>query len=272
MKFKLTILSLVFLFAAITTQAQVFKKLKEAVSQGFEATDETEQESKKKSGKDKKKKGASTGAVTNIPGMKTNPAPPDKNVQLPETYSFSYRTALRIENSKGIAEPVFYLEPGASYYGRMQVNPTDGMTEYMVLDNLNNAVVIFAELNGEKRRSNNYMNLQTKATMMGAYHDAPEKEPVKSIEGKTILGYQCTGYRITTESGTTDFWVTEDAPASLFSIMLLQRGSLPFGFNSMIMEVNFASAESSEKNYQMVCTSMEPEVLELNQSDYQEAF
>lgn len=125
-----------------------------------------------------------------------------------------------------------------------------------------------------KRRMHNEINLQTKATLMGAYRDAPEKEPVKAIESKTILGYHSQGYQISTEAGTTRLWITDEAPASLFSTMFAQRAEepgSPFRKDSMIMEVIFTSANAPEKNYQMVFTGLQAETLVLNRSDYQEA-
>jgi hypothetical protein len=109
---------------------------------------------------------------------------------------------------------------------------------------------------------------------MGAYRDAPQKEPVKSIESKIILGYNCQGYQISTEAGTTELWITDEAPASLFSTLFAHRAEnpgSPFSKNSMIMELTFSSANAPEKNYQMICTELHPETLVLNKTDYQEA-
>lgn len=204
-------------------------------------------------------------------GMETIPAPPDNNVKLPDSYSFSYRAAIRITNSKGTAEPVFYLQPDAPYYARKQTN--SDLTEFLVLDNQNNMAVIFAEIEDKKGRMHNRINLQTKVTLMGAYRDAPEIEPVKAIEGKTILGYDSRGYQISTEAGTTRLWITDEAPASLFGTMFAHRADQPgspFSKDSMIMELTFISANMPEKNYQMLCTELQPETLILNKSDYQE--
>jgi peptidoglycan hydrolase-like protein with peptidoglycan-binding domain len=205
-------------------------------------------------------------------GMKTLPAQTDKNVKLPDSYRFSYRTSISIKNSKGVVEPVFYLQPDAPYYARKQAR--DGLTEYLVLDNQNNMAVIFAELDGRKGRMHSPVSLKTKATLMGAFRDAPAKEPAKEIESKTILGYHSKGYQISTEAGTTRLWITDEAPASLFSTQFAQRAGnpgSPVGSNSMIMEVSFVSADSPEKSYEMVCTGLQPESLVLSKSDYQEA-
>jgi hypothetical protein len=248
MKTKLIILSLVLLFSGLNAEAQKKKK--------------------------NRKKDRQT-SLEDIPGMQTILAPPDNNVQLPDSYRFSYRATLRIENSKGTVEPVFYLQPGAPYYARKQINNDHGLTEFLVLDNQINMVVLFAEWEEKKRRIHNHMNLGTKAALVGAYRDAPKKEPLKTLEDKTLLGYFCQGYQIVTEAGTTRFWITDQAPASMFSALFAQLaevgGSVPISQDSMIMEVNFTSATAPEKNYQMVCTGLAPQALVLNKADYEEA-
>ena len=278
MKTKLIILSLVFLFSGYSAKAQLFKKIKDAVNKGVEKM--VEPNEKGKDGQTIEDVDGAPDAPTGeastangIPGMamETFHAPPDNNIKLPDSYRFSYQATLRIENSKGTAEPVFYLQPDAPYYARKQTN--NGLTEFVVLDNQINMVVLFGELEGKKRRMHNRMGLQTKATLMGAYKDAPEQEPVKAIESKTILGYNCQGYQISTEAGTTRLWITDEAPASLFSSLFAQRVlatiNAPFSEYSMIMEVDFTSANAPEKNYQMECTGLQPETLVLNKTDYE---
>lgn len=278
MKSKLILLSLVFLFSGFSAQAQIFKKIKDAVNKGVEKTlgpDEQEKDGQTadKSPNKKSKSAKGKNATANgIPGMTTEPfpAPLETNIVLPDSYRFSYRTTLRIENSKGTADPVFYLQPDAPYHARKQTN--SGLTEFVVLDNQNNMVVLFGELEGKKRRMHNRMGLQTKATLVGAYKDASEQEPVKPLESKTILGYTCQGYQIATEAGITQLWITDEAPASLFSTLFEYRSDAPnspISKNSMIMEVAFISAKAPEKNYQMVCTELEPETLVLNKTDYE---
>jgi hypothetical protein len=281
MKTKLIIVSILFLFSGLSAEAQLLKKLKDAMQKGGKNT--VERNEGKTDGQTTEddidgESGVSTSQndmANGIPGMPMGepiPASPDNNVKLPDSYRFSYRATMRIKNSEGTAERMFYLEPDAPYYARKQINKD--LTEFLVLDNQNNMAVIFSEFEGKKRRIHDRINLQTKATLMGAYRDAPQKEPVKSIESKIILGYNCQGYQISTEAGTTELWITDEAPASLFSTLFAHRAEnpgSPFSKNSMIMELTFSSANAPEKNYQMICTELHPETLVLNKTDYQEA-
>ena len=280
MKPKILLLSLLLLFTGVRTNAQLLKKLKNAVKQGVEVLegdiDETDDKNTDKGSR--KATAASPPANKNasnptaIPGMETIAAPQDQNVQLPDSYHFSYKATLKVTSSSGTVEPIFYLEPGASYYARN--NTIKELTEYLVMDNQINMAVLFGEFQGQKRRIHNYFNLETKATLMGAYRDAPRTAPVTPLKDKSILGYDCTGYQITTETGTTKLWITNQAPVTMFSTLFTYRSHLPdspFTENSMIMEVVFDSASDPEKSYQMVCTALQPEKLVLRQSDYQQA-
>lgn len=198
---------------------------------------------------------------------------PDNNIVLPDDYRFSYRVTMRITTNQGTVEPVSYIQPDAPYYARKQA--TNGVTEFLVFDNQNNLAVLFGEKDGQRRRIHNRINLETKATLVGAFRDAPKTEPIKSIGSKTILGYPSRGYEISTLAGTTQLWVTDQAPASLFSTMFQARaeatGDLPLSERSMLMEVTFTSAEMPEKNYHMECIQLEPDTLILSKRDYNEA-
>jgi hypothetical protein len=109
--------------------------------------------------------------------------------------------------------------------------------------------------------------------LVGALRNAPQNSPVRSLGSKKILGYTSQGYEISTLAGTTEIWVTDDAPASLFSTMFRNRadskGEFPLNERSMILEVAFTSARTPEDNYHMVCTELQSESLTLKTSDYE---
>lgn len=207
-------------------------------------------------------------ANTSQPGFLSQP---DKNIGPSDTYRFSYRVTMRISNGRGTVEPVFYVQPDAPYYARRQSR--DGVTQFLVFDNERNLAVLYAEKDGEKRTLHNRLNIETKALLIGAYRDAPQTTPVKSLGSKKILGYRSQGYEISTLAGTTEIWVTDDAPASLFSTMFRNRatstGEPPLGENSMIMEVTFTSAHTPEDNYHMECTELQSDKMAVKTSDYQ---
>ena len=123
---------------------------------------------------------------------------------------------------------------------------------------------------GQKRQARKKMGILTKARLLGAYKDAPGKQ-VKSLGSKKLLGFNCDGYEITTQDGTTQFWVTNEAPATLYGAMFEKRAEAPnspFTKNSMIMEVTYTSSETASKNYQMLCTQLQPKNRVFNKTDY----
>lgn len=196
---------------------------------------------------------------------------PDRNIAPADTYSFSHRITMRITTNRGTVEPIYYASLDAPYYARSESG--DGQIEFLVYDNDRNLVALFREKNGNRGLAYNRMSLETKAKLTATYRDAPQKAPVKSLGTKKILGYDSEGYEIPTLAGTTEIWVTDDAPASLFGMMFENRtdsnGEAGFGKNSMVMEISFTSARTPEDNYRVVCTDVRPDALTLRAADYQ---
>lgn len=266
MKTKIILVLIALLFSSYNADAQLLKKLKKALD-GSESVEEEEVD--KKRSKKKKKSSSKNNDAELAKFLEDVPTSPDNNVQLPDNYNFSYRATIQITTNNKTVEPVFYIQPNASYYARK--NSNEEYTEYLVLDNERSLVVLFGEFVGEKMRLHNYMSLETKARLVGAFKDLPRKSPPKELGSKTILDYPCNGHQITTEAGTTEIWVTDKAPASIFTSLFETRATdttSPFSKNSMIMEASYTSINNPEKNFRMVCTALQPEELVLKTADY----
>ncbi len=199
---------------------------------------------------------------------KPGPAPVDNNIKLPESYKFSYQATIQVKNNNKTAEVEYLLQPNETYYAKKQTK--NGFTEHIVYDNERSIEVYYAEIQGQKRQARKKMSILTKVRLLGAYKDAPDKQ-IKTLGSKKLLNFNCEGYEITTEAGTTQFWVTNKAPATLYATMFEKRAEAPnspFTKNSMVMEVTFTSSETSDKNYQMVCTQLQPKNRVFNKADY----
>jgi hypothetical protein len=308
MKTKLIIITLALLFSGVTVEAQLLKKLKKKAEKAIErtilkktdsiVTKKTEKAIDSIAKRDPKKSNESgesssdderAGGILDIllsqtpqdAGTKTGggdissmgeptPAPPDNNVKLPNSYQFAYQATIQVKSNQGTVETEYYLQPDETYYAEKSTDKD--FTEYVVYDNERNIEVYFAEIEGKKLRARKKMDIFTKAKMLGAYRDAPNRT-VKPIGNKSLLGYQCNGYEISTDAGKTVLWVTNEAPATMYGAMFANRAkqpNSPFTENTMIMEVVFTSKESADKNYQMVCTQIEPKSINYNLNDYQE--
>ncbi|MFV0590246.1 MAG: DUF4412 domain-containing protein [Draconibacterium sp.] len=196
------------------------------------------------------------------------PAPPDNNVKVPDSYNFSYKVTMEIKKGERTKEMEYYLQPDEAYYVKKEVK--DKYTQHVVYDIDIGREIYFVEMEGEKIISRKKMDLLTVAKLVGAYRDAPNRE-VKPIGSKNILGYNCEGYEITTDSGTTQVWITNEAPATMYRTLFEKRAEAPdspFTKNTMIMETTFTSKEDRGRDYQMVCTQFQPENLVFNKDDY----
>ncbi|TBN06707.1 DUF4412 domain-containing protein [Hyunsoonleella flava] len=194
--------------------------------------------------------------------------PEDNNVKLPDSYKFSYQATIQVKSNNKTAEVEYLLQPNETYYAKKQTK--NGFTEHIVYDNERSIEVYYAEIEGQKRQARKKMGILTKARLLGAYKDAPDKQ-VKPLGSKKLLGFNCEGYEISTQDGTTQFWVTNEAPATLYAVMFESRAEAPnspFTKNSMIMEVAYTSKESPNENYQMACTQLQPKTMVFNKTDY----
>lgn len=306
MKTKHILAIFLFLSISYSAEAQFFKKLKKKAQQAAERTilkktDEvvskkTEQAidsattSKNKNTRNESVKNTETqkgsGLLNMImsgrnmeqnPNTSTNPmemmgppipAPPDNNVKLPDSYKFSYQVTMQVTSNNNTVKIDYLLQPNETYYAKKQTK--NGFTEHIVYDNERSMQVYYAEIQGKKRQARKKMDILTKARLVGAFKDAPDKQ-VKPLGNKKLLGFNCKGYEITTQEGITRFWVTNEAPATIYGAMFKSKAEIPnspFTKNSMIMEVDFTSKNTAIKSYQMVCTQLQPKTMAFNQKNY----
>ncbi|MEZ4796556.1 MAG: DUF4412 domain-containing protein [Flavobacteriaceae bacterium] len=292
---KLKHIFLIFMLSAFSTnaEAQFLKKLKQKAEEVFMGKTDKSQDSifKNDTSKtmdstevNKRARGILDIMLSQTPkdvgGGKDNndmtamgkpiPPPLDNNVKLPESYKFSYQATIQVKSNKGTEQAEYLIEPNETYYAKKQKDKN--YEEHVVYDNERSVEVHYAEVQGQKRHARKKMDIFTKAKIVGAYKDAPNRE-VKPTGEKKLLGFNCKGYEIKTDAGTTQIWVTNEAPATLYAAMFEKRAEAansPFTKNTMIMEVNFTSNETADKSYQMLCTQLQPKTIVFNLNDYKE--
>ena len=253
MKSKYTMLILMCLLMSGPTEAQILKKWKDKVANKILGIDNQSSKS-------------DTLAANNM--VDSLSMPPDNNIELPISYQFSYQTTMQLTNSQGTTNIEYYLQPNEMYFAKKQL--VDSITVHVVYDNQRYMEVSFFELDNSKRKARSKMDLFTKAKMVGAYRDSHNRE-VKPIGTKTLLGYTCEGYEIATDAGITNIWVTNEAPATMFSSLFSQYAketNSPFTKNTMLMESSFTSALNPEDNYHIKFTQLQPNTLVFNTTEY----
>jgi hypothetical protein len=308
MKRRVKLLLICGLAVSFSTQAQFLKKLKKKAENAVERTilNRTDEEVSK--GTDKaidsitqRKKGSKTNGKTTNGNTSKNIGETEKNLDkkeqdqakeaamqkkmaglfgggglkgIPDVYKFSYRATMKITTQKEDTEIQYWMEPGQRYFGnKHDQGQTNSIT---VMDMENQAMVMFMD-DGERKSamkipsSKKMMEKLTKK-MEEKNQNAKEDIKITPIADKTILGYRCKGYQITSKDGISKVWITNETPVGYLGGIAnaenLPSSVLPLGENTMFMEMQFESAKKQKDNFSMVCTELKKEGMTIKKEEY----
>ncbi|MDC6384646.1 DUF4412 domain-containing protein [Flagellimonas taeanensis] len=304
MKTKTVITTLLVLCFAVSSQAQFLKKLKKAAENAAERTilNRTDEEVSKgtdntidsitKGKKGKKNENANTKEIgeteKNLDSTKQQNQAKEAAMQkkmagllgggglkgIPDIYEFSYRATMKITTQKEETEIHYWMEPGQRYFGNRY---NDGRTNSItVMDMENQAMVMFTDDGKQKMAmkipagKKNIEKLTKKMEEKGK--NSMEDIKVIPIGDKTILGYNCKGYQITSKDGVSKVWITNETPVGylggIANTESLPSSVLPLGENTMFMEMKFESAKKKKDNFSMVCTELKAESMSITKGEY----
>ncbi|NVN16803.1 DUF4412 domain-containing protein [Muricauda sp. HICW] len=304
MKRKVVIMLMCFLAISYSAEAQFLKKLKKKAENAVERTilNRTDEEVSKgtdnaidsitKGGKGKKKKKSDPKNIgeteKNLDSTKQQNQAKEAAMQkkmaglfggsnlkgVPDVYEFSYRATMKITTQKDESYIHYWMEPGQRYFGNRY---NDGKTNSItVMDMENQAMVMFTDDGAQKMAMKMPAGKKTieKLTKKMEEKGNNSKEAIKvvPIAGKTILGYHCEGYQITSKDGISKVWVTNEAPVGYLGGIANTEGLpssvLPIGENTMFMEMQFESAKKKKDNFSMVCTELKEESMSIVKAEY----
>lgn len=304
MKTKTVITTLLVLCFAVSSQAQFLKKLKKAAENAAERTilNRTDEEVSKgtdntidsitKGKKGKKNEKANTEEIgeteKNLDSTKQQNQAKEAAMQkkmagllgggglkgIPDIYEFSYRATMKITTQKGETEIHYWMEPGQRYFGNRH---NDGRTNSItVMDMENQAMVMFTDDGKQKMAMKIPAGKKTieKLTKKMEEKGKNSMEDIKVIPigDKTILGYNCKGYQITSKDGVSKVWITNETPVGylggIANTESLPSSVLPLGENIMFMEMQFESAKKKKDNFSMVCTELKEESMSIIKREY----
>ncbi len=278
MKLKIILLFLALgLLNTPNSEAQILKKIKDKVSTVT-------------GGKKKKK--------DSIPEENDNPQEPTQSEEeqrkrdekmsslfggsldeIRDTYTFSYSLVYDLTTNKESMALEYLLEPEADYFANKMV---DKQTEQlMVYDFKKSAMVTFMD-NGEQKMAMK-MKMPSAKKMEKKFGkkiipDEEEDVEIVPIEGKTILGYQCDGYQVTSKDGVGKFWVTNEAPVTInqvfadFKTLPKKARNYPISVNSLIMEMHYTPHRGKKDRMTMLCTQLVENSMEINKKDYRSGY
>ncbi len=193
---------------------------------------------------------------------------------VPEKYHFSYKAVMEItsQNDKTLME--YWFEPEAKYFGT-QITQADNIN-FTVLDLDNESMTMYMEKGDQKMIMPMRTDSKIFEKLLTNAEEESSSENIKfvQIESKTILGYHCKGYQITSEQGVSKLWTTNETPIQftrgLFNTEnVSHNNALPIDEKSMVMEMQFSSSQGKREKYAMRCIAIDKEKLTIQKRDYQ---
>jgi len=254
MKYILNFLILAGIVLASPSQAQLLKKIQNAAAQGVEnaATKRTSEASERKT----------NDAIDSMFGGMMKAAPTEAE------YSFSGYMVMEVTSTdkKGKSEDPtriqYLLSENPEIMGMALNDPKKTeLSTVSIMDSKNQAMVMLMENDGEKSSfaiKLDYDKIQGMVDEeMEEQTGNPNYKITKTGNKKTILGYSCEEYEVTSEDGEGIYWITEK-PIDGLSLFTPQSNPMVSNksidkYNSMFsnapkgsfMEMNFASKDGS---------------------------
>jgi len=197
---------------------------------------------------------------------------------VPDSYEFSYIVTYEITSDKDEINFEYYLEPNAPYFGNKTQDPR--ANSIIVYDLKKNFMVTF--MDDGKQKMAMKMKMPNMKKIQQKYGDKlfPEEQDNETqiipIEGKTILGYNCSGYKIINKDGEGKVWFTNDAPVSLNGVFANFKkkpetgpyANMPFNEKTLIMEMEFQSSKKKKDNMIMKCVGLDEKAISIQKKDY----
>lgn len=265
---KLILSILCILVFGLSAQAQFLKKLKNKVEKKVEnrVTEKVSDKAANETEKSLNKMWQKSLEKTSMPmgGERVNIS------EIPETYTFDWIYNMEIHTGQGNMNMAYHLKKGAPYFG---INMQDAGGIFMVLDDEKQLSIMYFNFEGNKLLMATKTDEEDLQDEDESFYDDYE---IEEIKGKTILGYDCKGYKAENKEHLMKFYVTNDAPVTLIGIRQGKNTQLPKGFNadwfkegkSLMMEMEMQDKEDSTKNAKMICTSLEEKRVTINKNDY----
>ncbi|MCL5128367.1 MULTISPECIES: DUF4412 domain-containing protein [unclassified Algibacter] len=268
---KPLLLTIVFLFICHTSHAQFWKKLTEKAGQAVE-----EVIVRKTSNKAAEMTGKGMDKIFDIDfeGAQADPS------ILPESYDFEWKYTMQMQHKKGNVNMTYYLKPSSKYFGsqpEVEDNPiANGM--FMVFDKELGIMAIFMET--EDVKSGTLLKNPTIDIEDVAEQEETNIDEYTFIEigNKTILGYECQGFKVENDELEMTMYMAMDSPVSFNQVYGNHLKTTQKGFNpkwmekaenSIVMEMDMTHKKKKKYSAKMTCVALEKSPKTIVVSDYE---
>ncbi|MCX2743228.1 DUF4412 domain-containing protein [Mangrovivirga sp. M17] len=194
--------------------------------------------------------------------------------ELPEKYYFEWIYTLEMETPESKEKLLidYYLMKDAGYFGATFKKAGD---MFMVYDYSKDLTAIYSSKNGNKSvfamKNAAYMDSSVVKESMD------EDYTMKEISGKTILGYKCKGYEITTDEHVITMYVTFEPDISFGDVMgkdqnmpdQIRKEWIKNGEKEgLVMEMDMVGKTEDDTSMKMTCKDLKKQKLTIAKSDY----
>lgn len=256
-------------FFLIPAQAQVLKNLKKKVEQRVEqkVSDKIADKAASEAGKSVDK---AMEPGNDQSGFPMGTAQADLS-EVPETYEFDWKYVLEMQNKEGETQLNYFLKKDAPYFGFKLPN-SDEM--FMVMDQSRNLMVNYIDSKGTKMMTAS--RISKSALEETANENKRDEYTFKKIGGKTIMGYNCSGFQAENKDGVYTFYITSEPDISFMDIYRSDKTNLPANFDpkwiedgkGLMMQMILEDKKKPKNNLVMTCVALEKQSVKLRKSDY----
>ncbi|MGB5943038.1 MAG: DUF4412 domain-containing protein [Leeuwenhoekiella sp.] len=278
-KYMTTVITMILLVFTASAEAQFFKKLQKRIEQKVENAiiEKTSQKAEESASKSLDKifdmdfgvEGLGFGSLDDVP----------------DSYEFDWLYTLKMtaaENKPKTEDFLmnYYFKADAAYWG-MTLDGKNSETVKMVYDNNISQLVMFMDQDGQKMAMVTKMpKLNTpdiETTTEETEEEYGSDYKVTQVAGKTILGYDCDGYRIDGPDYSYTTYVTYEVPVG-FQNIYENNKQIPQGFDpswlkkggnpGLMLEMEMVDKNKSKDSFKMVCTRLEKAPFTIEKADY----
>lgn len=190
--------------------------------------------------------------------------------EIPASYDFEWIYNMRITHNNGEMDMLYHLKEDAPYFG-MEMQQQREM--FIVFDDKNDLSVMFMTSSQGKFLMASRFDMSETSEESNEYYDDMN---IQEIGSKTILGYDCQGYKGENEDYIIHFYVTDDAEIGFTGMFENNQNNLPKDFNpdwlldgdALLMEMQMEDKKNSKNNMSMTCTQIEKEPITIRKADY----
>ncbi|NRA92381.1 MAG: DUF4412 domain-containing protein [Psychroserpens sp.] len=258
----------------MSTHAQLLKKLKQKAENALENAVLNKTESLIQQQTEKALDDVFT-LPTNQKGMSAEDYMVNTS-EVPESYEFDWKYKLNFKTAKAKdnMSMTFYLKEDADYWGAGF--DQDKTKIIMVYDTDRKILPMFMEAKGEKFISVTKL-LDIEPNSQDNDFDYDDYN-ITEIPGKTILSYQCKGYKMENDAYIFTLYITFDVSIS-FSDIYTKSKQVPQNFNlnwlkdkdneGVLMEMIMVDKKKRKNNITATCVTLEKEAMKINKSAYE---